>query len=71
MYGVRGSPTIVFEGKQIMMERNPEKIKEYVCSLLSEQPAVCNETLEYNIAPGFGPINSDNQEYTGGTGSCG
>ncbi|MFH1221451.1 MAG: hypothetical protein V1492_00010 [Candidatus Micrarchaeota archaeon] len=69
-YGVQGSPTVVFAGKQMSMERNSEAIKEFVCGLLESPPAACNNTLSTaNAGAGFGLVNSTGT--TGSTASCG
>lgn len=66
LYGVQGSPTVVFMGKQLNLARNPEAIKEFVCSMLSEPlPAACNMTLSSQSAvPSFGPINDTSSSST-------
>ena len=71
LYGVQGSPTVVFMGKQLNLARNPEAIKEFVCSMLSEPlPAACNMTFSSeSAAPGFGPINGTTSSST--SASCG
>lgn len=58
LYGVRGSPTTVFMGKQITLQRSPEAIKEFVCSMLAEPlPAACGLNLSSAQADyGFGPV---------------
>ncbi len=58
LYGVQGSPTTVFMGKQITLQRNPEAIKEFVCSMLAEPlPAACGLNLSSAQADyGFGPV---------------
>ncbi|MEM2909385.1 MAG: hypothetical protein QW171_04485 [Candidatus Bilamarchaeaceae archaeon] len=68
-YEVRGSPTVVFMGRQITLARDPEVIKDFVCDVLSQPPAACNKTLVYNIQPGFGPINGTGSSTSSGT--CG
>ncbi|MEM4208575.1 MAG: thioredoxin domain-containing protein [Candidatus Bilamarchaeaceae archaeon] len=73
-YGVQGSPTVVFMGKQVQLNRSPEAIKEFVCSMLEEPlPAACSANLSNNIvAYGFGPIDSTSSPSSAGSvGSCG
>ena len=70
-YGVQGSPTLVFMGKKLTINRDPEIIKEFVCDILAEPPAECSTVLEYNIQPGFGPVNAEGTTTTGSTATCG
>jgi len=71
LYGVRGSPTLVFMGKKLTINRDPEIIKEFVCDVLAEPPAECSTVLEYTIAPGFGPVNAEGSASSGSTATCG
>jgi len=70
-YGVRGSPTLVFMGKKLAINRDPEIIKNFVCDILEEVPTECSTTLDYTIAPGFGPVNAEGTTTTGSTATCG
>ncbi len=55
LYAVRGSPTLVFNGKQMSWPRSPEGIKQGICNLLETPPEVCETELDSNSAsPGFG-----------------
>lgn len=58
LYKVQGSPTTVFMGKQVNLQRSPEAIKEFVCSMLAEPlPAACSQNLSSAQADyGFGPV---------------
>lgn len=71
LYGVRGSPTLVFMGKKLSINRDPEDIKNFVCDILAEAPAECSTVLDYNIQPGFGPVNAEGSTSTGSTATCG
>ncbi len=70
MYGVRGSPTVVLNGRTVIISRTPEAVKEAICNRLAEPPAECNVSLAgYNIMPGFGPINASTSSSS--SGRCG
>jgi len=69
-YEVGGSPTLVFNGKEVSWPRTPEAIKENICSMLENPPAECQQELSTS-APGtrWGAVD----DYSGGsasTGSC-
>jgi len=70
-YGVQGSPTLVFMGKKLSIGRDPETIKEFVCDILADVPTECSTVLDYNIQPGFGPVNAEGATTTGSTATCG
>jgi glutaredoxin len=67
-YGVRGSPTIIINDKEVRVNRSPEAFKQAICQAFTNPPAECNQTLSTETAsPGIGPL-------TGGStssGSCG
>lgn len=44
-YGVRGSPTLVINGKVISDWRTPEKLKTFICAAFKNPPAECNKKL--------------------------
>jgi hypothetical protein len=55
LYGVRGSPTIVINGKITSVTRSPQGFLEAICSAFITPPEECNQTLSSSIAsPGFG-----------------
>ena len=55
LYGVRGSPALIFNGRMMSWPRSPEGIKEGICNLLEDPPEECNEELSNDTAsPGFG-----------------
>lgn len=55
LYGVRGSPTLVFNGITMSWGRSPEAIKQGICNMLENPPDVCNKTLSTATAsPSFG-----------------
>lgn len=47
-YNVKGSPTLVINGKQVQVSRSPEAVKEAVCNAFNNLPAECNTTLSTN-----------------------
>ena len=54
-YGVRGSPTLIVNGKQVSFTRSPEGLKTVVCSAFETPPQECEQTLSTSTAsPGFG-----------------
>lgn len=55
-YGVKGSPTIVINGKQVALNnRSAEAFKNLVCQAFLNQPAECSQTLSNDAAAtGFG-----------------
>jgi len=60
LYGIRGSPTTVINGKVISVTRSPQGFLEAICSAFISKPKECDQTLSSSItSPGFG----------GGTGS--
>ena len=66
-YGVRGSPTLVVNGKKVEVDFIPEQIKEKLCEAFNSAPAECNKTLsEQRTTSGFG---SSGGSSTGG--QCG
>ncbi len=55
MYGVRGSPTTVINGKVVSVSRSPEDVKTAVCCAFNVMPAECSQTLSTAPAsPGIG-----------------
>lgn len=66
-YGVKGSPTIVINGKQVSLNnRSAEAFKTLVCQAFINQPAECSQTLsDTATAAGFGEESSN-----GSSGSC-
>jgi len=55
-YGVQGSPTLVVNGAKVEnVARNPESIKQIICSAFEKQPKECEQTLSSVTAgTGFG-----------------
>ncbi len=55
-YGVRGSPTVVINGKVVeIWPRSPENIKQELCKAFANPPEECNQQLStQNPSPGFG-----------------
>ncbi len=54
-YNVRGSPTLIINGKVYSGERTPEDYKEAICSAFNNKPDECNENLSSETAStGFG-----------------
>ena len=65
-YGIRGSPSVVFDGVPTNMPRVPELIKEIVCERLKDTSG-CEETLSTSAPkPGFGWEGSQNPSSAGG-----
>ncbi len=69
-YGVRGSPTLVINGVTMQATpRNPEALKELICSAFTSPPPECSVTLSsQNASPGIGPIEGGE---SASAGSCG
>ncbi len=66
-YGVRGSPTMVINGKTVSITRSPEAVKQAVCNAFNTPPEECNENLSAaQMSPGFGGGTA-----SGSGGSCG
>ncbi len=67
-YGVRGSPTLVIDGIVVPAPRNPEALKDLICSAFLHPPEECSTTLSSeNEAPGFGGTASSSNT----AGQCG
>jgi hypothetical protein len=55
IYNVKGSPTMIFNGIPVSWPRSPEGIKQGICNMLENPPAVCNTNLSTATAsPGIG-----------------
>lgn len=64
-YGVRGSPTIVINGKIVnITPRTPENLKQAVCSAFNSSPAECSQTLS-NEVPSAGFEETSNGSKSG------
>lgn len=58
-YGVRGSPTLVINGKQVSVSRSPEAVKQAICAAFNKPPAECSTKLSSSQEqPGPGPVGS-------------
>jgi len=56
-YGVRGSPTLVINGKQVQVARSAEAVKQAVCAAFTTPPKECQTTLNTKQEqPGPGSI---------------
>ena len=54
-YGVRGSPTLVVNEKNVSAARDPQSLLEIICAAFENLPAECAEKLDAAVpAPGFG-----------------
>jgi hypothetical protein len=54
-YGVRGSPSLVLNGKSVSSARSPAAFLSTICSAFSEPPPECEQQLDSaNPSPGFG-----------------
>jgi len=63
-YGVRGSPTLVVNGKIVQSNRDSASYLSAICSAFNSEPGECSATLSgESPSPGFG--------YTGGGGGSG
>ena len=59
--GVSGSPTLIINGVVAQVSRNPDAIKEAVCSAFNAAPSECSQTLSTESASaGFGISASTN-----------
>lgn len=57
IYQVKGSPTLVINGRQISVSRSAEGVKEAVCSAFNIPPTECDQRSNAAIEQtGFGPI---------------
>ena len=67
-YGVQGSPTIVIEGKEAQINRDPESVKKAICDAFTSKPSECSQTLSTaSPSPGFGSSSSSSSS----SASCG
>lgn len=65
-YGVKGSPTVIINGKEVYISRSPSAIASVICSYFKEKPKQCNIKFSEEIpSPGFG------SGIGGSVGSCG
>lgn len=65
-YDVKGSPTVVLNGKVIQVARSPEAVKEAICNAFNASPEECSQTLSTaQASSGFGSGSG------GSSGSCG
>jgi thiol-disulfide isomerase/thioredoxin len=70
-YGVRGSPTLVINGKTVSVTRSPEAVKQTICSAFNEPPKECEQTLSSNTEqPGLGQMGASSGSGSSG-GGCG
>jgi len=55
-YGVQGSPTVVLDGKEVSIARNPEAIKTAICNAFTgNKPSECSKTYSSESpSAGFG-----------------
>lgn len=68
-YNVRGSPTVVINGKNMQVSRSPEGVKQAICGAFNTPPEECEQTLSTDQeAPGIGALGSGGST---GAGSCG
>lgn len=65
--GVSGSPTLIINGVEVSVGRNPEAIKDAICSAFKNPPAECSQELSGESASaGFGSGSSSGSS----TASC-
>ncbi|MBR9691581.1 thioredoxin family protein [Candidatus Woesearchaeota archaeon] len=69
-YGVRGSPTLVINGKTISSGRDAVSLLNTICSAFNDKPEECNTDLsaEGNPSPGFGFNTASAPSSAGGCG---
>ncbi|MEM4318690.1 MAG: hypothetical protein QW244_01620 [Candidatus Pacearchaeota archaeon] len=67
-YGVKGSPTVVLNGKQIeVWPRSPANIARILCESFTSEPSACSQRFsDENPGPGFGTSSTSSN-----LGSCG
>lgn len=53
-YGVRGSPTLIINGKEYQSSRSSEAYKQGICSAFNSAPNECSQTLSNQGAPATG-----------------
>lgn len=54
-YGVKGSPTLIINGKQVQINRTPNRVLDAVCAGFENTPQKCNQTLSTSTpSRGFG-----------------
>jgi len=59
-YGVRGSPTLVINGKSISSARSPAAYLSTICAHFNEEPEECGkEVSTATLSPGFGYTETD------------
>ena len=69
-YGVRGSPTLIINGKTVSVNRSPEAVKEAICNAFTTQPEECSEKLSTQAeGPGIGALGSGSDSTS--SGGCG
>jgi len=67
-YGVRGSPTMIINDKEVRVSRSPEAFKQAICKAFVDPPKECEQTLSTEVAsPGIGSLSGGSVS----SGSCG
>jgi len=67
-YGVRGSPTLVINGKVVSSGRSPSALLSVICAAFNEKPSECDTELSSETpSPGFG---YENEGASGSAGQC-
>ena len=73
-YGVQGSPTIVFDGKEIQpSSRSPEAVKTAICDAFTSKPSECSQILSNTAATagfGYAAASSSGSSSSGGCASA-
>jgi hypothetical protein len=61
-YGVKGSPTLIINDKEIQVsQRSPETLKEVICQAFNSPPGECSQELSTNVtSAGFGEATGSN-----------
>jgi len=71
-YGVRGSPTLVINGKQVRVSRSAEAVKEAICNAFVNPPKECSTKLSTTQEQaGPGPIGAGGSAPSAGAAGCG
>lgn len=71
-YGVRGSPTMIINGKNVNVARSAEAVKQAICNAFTTPPAECSQTLNTNQEqPGQGPVGTGTTGGAAAAAGCG
>jgi hypothetical protein len=69
-YGVKGSPTLIINGKTVKVTRSPNAIRDVICEAFNTKSSVCEQDLGNTPAtPGFGTNSEGNAGADAGCGT--